>query len=121
MRYADEFVAECESGSPHYLEPYTRWLRARIRLARDNVSGAESDAGTALELVQDVKDPQIVDPVLSSNIHLHAELGRLDAARALADEFLPTISVGASLNGLIGFAWVADRIGLAGPAARASR
>jgi class 3 adenylate cyclase/tetratricopeptide (TPR) repeat protein len=114
LRHADEFIGECESGSPHYLESNTRQHRALVRLARDDVSGAESDAETALELVRDVKDPQIVDPVFSSNIRLHVELGRLDAARALADEFLLTIGAGARLDGLIGFAWVADRIGLAG-------
>jgi tetratricopeptide (TPR) repeat protein len=92
-----------------------RARRAGIRLARDDVHGAESDAGKALELVREVKDPQVFHHVLSSNIRLNAELGRLDAARALADELLPTIGLGARLDGLIEFAWVADRIGMAAP------
>jgi len=62
-----------------------------------------------------VKDPQLFHHVLSSNIRLNAELGRLDVARTLADELLPTIGLGARLDGLIEFAWVADRIGMSGP------
>lgn len=62
-----------------------------------------------------MKDPQLFHHVLSSNIRLNAELGRLDVARALADELLPTVGVGARLDGLIEFAWVAGRIGMAGP------
>jgi tetratricopeptide (TPR) repeat protein len=115
VRLADEFVAECEVGASHYLESMVRQHRALIRLARDDVRGAESDVESALELAREVKDPQIFDPVFSSSIRLNVELGRLDAARALADEFLPTIGVAAKLDGLIQFAWVADRIGMAGP------
>ena len=115
VRHADEFVAECEAGSPHYLEADVRQRRAIVRLAQDDVCGAESDAARALELVREVKDPQLLHHVLSSNIRLNAELNRLDTARALADELLPTVGVGARLDGLIEFAWVADRIGLAGP------
>jgi len=114
VRLADEFVAECEVGSSHYLESMVRQHRALIRLARDDARGAESDVERALELVREVKDPQIFDPVFSSSIRLNVELGRLDAARTLADELLPTIGVGARLDSLIAFAWVADRIGLAG-------
>jgi tetratricopeptide (TPR) repeat protein len=111
VRHADEFVAECEAGSPHYLEADVCQRRAVVRLALDDVrSGATR---RALELVREVKDPQLFHHVLSSNIRLNAELGRLDAARALADELLPTVGVGARLDGLIEFAWIADRIGMA--------
>jgi class 3 adenylate cyclase/tetratricopeptide (TPR) repeat protein len=115
VQHADEFLAECEAGSPHYLESDVRQRRAIVRLARDDIRGAESDAERALELAREVKDPQLFHHVFSSNIRLNAELGRLDAAHALADELLPTIGVGARLDGLIEFAWVADRIGMAGP------
>ena len=113
VRHADEFVAECEAGSPHYLESDVRQRRAIVRFARGDSAGADSDAGRALDLVRQVKDPQLFHHVFSSNIRLNAELGRLDVARALADELLPTIGVGARLDVLTEFAWVADRIGMA--------
>ncbi len=75
--------------------------------------GAEGDAVKALALAREVKDPQIVRHVFSSYIRINVELGRLDGARALADELLPTIGVGARLDGLIELAWVAGRIGVA--------
>jgi len=84
VRHADEFLAECEAGSPHYLESDVRQRRAIVRFARGDTTGAEADAATALELVREVKDPQLVHHVFSSNIRISAELGRLDAARALA-------------------------------------
>ena len=37
LRSADDFIAECEAGSPHYLEPAMRDTRGLIRLALDDV------------------------------------------------------------------------------------
>ncbi len=110
---ADEFLAECEAGSPHYLEAEVRQQRASVRFGRGDTAGAQTDAATALELVREIKDPQLFHSVFSANIRLAAELGRLDAARDLASELLPTIGVGARLDGLIALAWVAGRIGVA--------
>jgi hypothetical protein len=112
-RHADVFVAECEAGSPHYLESEVRQRRASVRFARGDVAGASADSAQALELVREVKDPQIFDVVLASSIRIAAELGELDRARELAAELLPTIGTGARLDGLIDFAWVAGDVGLA--------
>jgi class 3 adenylate cyclase len=113
VRHADEFIAECEAGSPHYLESEVRQRRAMVRFARGETDGAEDDAAKALELVREAKDPQLFHVVLASNVRIAAELGRSDAARALAEELLPTVGVGARLDGLIELAWVAGRIGVA--------
>jgi class 3 adenylate cyclase/tetratricopeptide (TPR) repeat protein len=112
-RYADEFVDECEAGSPHYLESEVRQRRAGIHLARGDVARATADSARALELVREAKDPQIFDLVLSSNIRIAAELGDVAAARALADELLPTVGAGARIDGLIELAWAAGRVGVA--------
>ncbi len=111
--HADEFLAECEAGSPHYLEAEVRQRRASVRFARGDVAGAETDAATALELVREVKDPQLFHHVFASNIRLAVERGRLDAARDLSDELLPTVGVGARLDGLIELVWVAGHVGVA--------
>jgi class 3 adenylate cyclase/tetratricopeptide (TPR) repeat protein len=114
LRHADDFIAECEAGSPHYLESHTRHWRALIKLARDDVRGAEADTHRALELVRDVKDPQILYGVLSTAIRLDAELGRLDVARIRADEFFAMILPGARFDTMMPVAWVAARIDRAG-------
>jgi tetratricopeptide (TPR) repeat protein len=111
-RHADEFLEECEAGSPHYLESEVRQVRSMIRFARGETDGAQADAARALELVREVKDPQLFHLVLSFNIRITAELGRLEAARVLTDELLPTVGIGARLDALIELAWVARRLGL---------
>jgi class 3 adenylate cyclase/tetratricopeptide (TPR) repeat protein len=112
-RHADEFVAECEAGSPHYLDSEVRQRRASVRFARGDVVGATADSARALELVREVKDPQIFDVVLASSIRIAAELGDLQRARELAAELLPTVGVGARLDGLIDLVWVAGHVGVA--------
>jgi class 3 adenylate cyclase len=113
VQHADEFIAECEEGSTHYLESLARVRRADVRLARGDTAGADEDAAVALELVREVKDPQLFQNVLVFNVRLAAELGRLDAARALADELLATVGAGANLFALVSLVWVADGVGVA--------
>jgi class 3 adenylate cyclase/tetratricopeptide (TPR) repeat protein len=112
--HADAFIAECETGSPHYLESHVRQFRALVRIARDDLDGAELDTRRALELVRDVKDPQILYGVVSTAIRLDAELGRLGEARTRADEFLSTIVRAARFDVMMPFAWTAGRIDRAG-------
>jgi hypothetical protein len=48
LHEADEFIAECEAGSPHLQESSVREVRAFIPLARDDVEGALTDLDAAL-------------------------------------------------------------------------
>jgi class 3 adenylate cyclase/tetratricopeptide (TPR) repeat protein len=82
---ADRFIAECES-SPHYQEGAARSVRAYVRLARGDRSGALADWDRSLELAREAKEPQRMLPALLQAARGLAELGRKDEARALALE-----------------------------------
>jgi len=55
---ADAFLATVEAGSPHYQAATAYAFRAQIRLARDDVAGALSDAERAYALGRQAEDPQ---------------------------------------------------------------
>jgi tetratricopeptide (TPR) repeat protein len=106
LRAADVFVAECEAGSPHYLEGDVQGIRARILLARDDVEAAVAAAARAVELGRKAKDPQALRPALGIQIRIDIELGRMADARAVARELLP-------LGGwMVGLAFAAENLGL---------
>jgi class 3 adenylate cyclase/tetratricopeptide (TPR) repeat protein len=87
LRFADEFIAEVEAGSPHYLEAITRALRAIMWIARGDVAGALDEGSRALTPGRLAKDPQSLYPALALNAYLSVEAGAIAAARALFDEF----------------------------------
>jgi class 3 adenylate cyclase/tetratricopeptide (TPR) repeat protein len=87
IRRADAFIAEVEAGAPHYLEGTTRSLRALIRIARGDVSGALEEGGKALEQGRSANDPQSVMPSLVMNGYLAFEAGSTETARSLFAEF----------------------------------
>jgi class 3 adenylate cyclase len=83
-----EFIAECEAGSPHYLEGAVRRERGRIREARGDVEGALEDHGHAVALGRSTNDPQELGPNLGAAIAAFEAHGRLDDARALSRELV---------------------------------
>jgi class 3 adenylate cyclase/tetratricopeptide (TPR) repeat protein len=85
---ADEFLAEVEAGSPHYLAAMCYCTRSAIRVARDDVESAHADAEHAIELVRRSKDPQAVYPTLAVCAHIFCESDRPDRAAELAEEYL---------------------------------
>jgi class 3 adenylate cyclase/tetratricopeptide (TPR) repeat protein len=107
LREADTFVAECEAGSPHYVEHTARLLRALLRLARDEGEPAAADALRAEELARQAKDPQALLPALATRLRVEFELGRLDDAAALAAELLGNPPNVAPLPPAIELAWTA--------------
>ncbi len=88
LRRADAFIAECESGAPHYNEAALHGLRAQILLARDDVAGAEAEAMRSVELARAIDDPQTLIPSLVVAAGVLVALGRPDDARGLAEEVL---------------------------------
>jgi hypothetical protein len=110
---ADAFVAECEAGSPHYLESTVRCDRALMRLARGDFVGAAEDALRAEELAGERKDPQQVLPALGVRLRLESELGRLQNAAALATELLKQPAAHTSLPPALELAWTAERLQIA--------
>ena len=110
LREADRFVAECEAGSPHYLEANAHWIRALLRLARDEGERAAADALRADELAREAKDPQSLLPALGIHLRVELELGRLERAAALSAELLRKHPNVAPLPPAIELAWTAERL-----------
>jgi hypothetical protein len=110
VRAADAFIAECEAGSPHYMEPNARGFRALVRLARGDAQGARDDAQTAVTRAVEGKDPQTLVPALVRAALVQVELGDLVGGGALADEAVAT--AGSDVLTVGGFAshlaWIAQ-------------
>jgi tetratricopeptide (TPR) repeat protein len=88
VELADEFIAETEAGSPHYLEAFCRVVRASIRFARGDLVGASADSERALEAARPARDAQAVAPALQAHATVLLAEGRTDEADALAGELL---------------------------------
>jgi class 3 adenylate cyclase/tetratricopeptide (TPR) repeat protein len=82
----DETLSEVGHG--HALSRYALEMRGRIRLARDDVSGALADAEASLELGRRAKDPQTLFPALSFSALASLEAAKPSDANRLADELL---------------------------------
>jgi tetratricopeptide (TPR) repeat protein len=80
------FIAECEAGSPHYLEAAARGNRAHLREARGDVEGALVDWRRSVELARDTGDPQEVLPQLGEAAEGLERHGFASEARTLATE-----------------------------------
>jgi class 3 adenylate cyclase/tetratricopeptide (TPR) repeat protein len=110
LRVADEFIAECESGSPHVSESNVRWGRAYIHLARGDEEAALTGWEFSLAIARRSEIPDDVVSSLAFGACLYLQLGRLAEAQALADEILAYDADEVAVHGL-GLAWVANRIG----------
>jgi class 3 adenylate cyclase len=97
LSQADAFIAEIESGSPHYLASQVYLARALVHLGRGEDSTVLSDAQKALDAGRRAKDPQILYLTLASAAHIHCQLGDVETAKALAEEFLRAVESGEEL------------------------
>jgi hypothetical protein len=85
---ADEFLAEVDAGSPHYMASAVRSVRALIRVARDDVAGALLDDRVAVELARPLEDPQALHPALCRSAWTLIQAREEAEAAARADEML---------------------------------
>jgi class 3 adenylate cyclase/tetratricopeptide (TPR) repeat protein len=111
------FLDEAEAGSPHYLEPRSRAMRASIRLARGDADGALSDSERGAEAARRALDPQAMAPALCGHAAVLLAAGRRDEADLLASELLqvPAVVEGLTDNGaVIDFAWLLRDLGRQG-------
>jgi class 3 adenylate cyclase/tetratricopeptide (TPR) repeat protein len=88
LRLADEFIAECEAGSPHYMETRTRIDRGRIAFARGDAEGAVLDFDRALTVARSISDPQAILPVLSAAYSAFEVSDRYEEAAPLLNEIV---------------------------------
>jgi ATP/maltotriose-dependent transcriptional regulator MalT len=87
---ADEFIAECETGAPHYLEPMARAVRALIWLGEGALAEASEEIARAEQRGREIGEPQIVFSVLAVKLHVALETGDSPTAEAAAAEILAT-------------------------------
>jgi tetratricopeptide (TPR) repeat protein len=88
---ADEFIAECEAGSPHYMEVATRQIRGVMRVARSDPDGGLADIRRGLALAREAKDPQVLLPMLDLCVLAFEPIGHTEEARELIREALAIV------------------------------
>jgi hypothetical protein len=106
LRHADEFIAESETGSRHYMESVCRLARGRIRLARGDLSAALEDAEKQLVFARMATDPQLVNSALAFRARVALVAEGSDQADAYARELLAMLMEQAELHGVA--EWSAD-------------
>jgi tetratricopeptide (TPR) repeat protein len=88
MSRADDFLTAADSGSGHFMEPYCRAVRARIRLANGNLDGALEDTARALDQARASDQPQMLCPALAVRARVLASVHELDEADRTVDELM---------------------------------
>jgi tetratricopeptide (TPR) repeat protein len=110
---ANDFIAACESGFPHYLESSVRETRAAMLLARGDIEAALEDLGLARELARQSRDPQTQLPPLGASARAYMLLGRTNDAKAIAHELVARLRELAVTPPFVGIiAEFADELGL---------
>ena len=89
---ADQFLAETQAGSPHFMEGSCRLVRGLIRLARGELPGALADAASAVELAGQMGDPEALLAALAFHARALLANGHLERAGAQADQLLAELA-----------------------------
>ena len=89
---ADQFLAETQAGSPHFMEGSCRLVRGLIRVARGELPGALADAASAVELAGQMGDPEALLPALAFQARALLANGHLERAGAQADQLLAELA-----------------------------
>ena len=112
LESADAFIAECEAGSPHTLEEFTREVRAAMSLARGNREQGLRDQLRALELARAKHDPSAQLGSLIGTAATYAEIGHFDEAHRLAVQVPPLVREIGGHGGLTRLALFAETLGI---------
>ena len=114
-QFIDQFIAELEAGSPHYLESPVRLLRAWMRRAAGDLAGASEDSAKALESARHINEAQVLSHALVGRAAiLLAEDRRTDASKLAnealeqGDRYVHSLSDAA----IVDAAWVMHELGL---------
>jgi DNA-binding SARP family transcriptional activator/class 3 adenylate cyclase len=98
LRHANEFIAESETSSRHYMESTCRLARGRIRLARGDLPAALEDADKQLAFARMATDPQVLNSALAFRARVALVTGDRDQAGAYARELLAMLAEQAELH-----------------------
>jgi class 3 adenylate cyclase/tetratricopeptide (TPR) repeat protein len=106
LSLADEFLADAEAGSGHFMEGYCRDVRARIRLARGDLEGALDDSARALDQARASDEPQMLCPAFAVRARVLSATDALAEARQVVREL---VALWATKSNLFpASAWVVD-------------
>jgi class 3 adenylate cyclase/tetratricopeptide (TPR) repeat protein len=111
LEHADRFIAECETGSPHTMEPHARSVRAAIRHARGDSDGAFADLNRSVELTRTRVDSGSRIQALSLLAQFLVSDRRLDEALSLVDELVTLVRGFGAHGALARFGLVAEELG----------
>ena len=114
-RIVEEYIAESEAGTPHYLDGACHYIRAAIRRASGDLPGASADMKQALTLARRSGDAQLLGPALVGRGSVLLEEGRRDEASTLAAEALemgPRLVAVTNDTGVVHAAWLMRDLGL---------
>ena len=89
---AEQFLAEVEAGSPHFMERACRQARGLIRLARGDYPGALADAASAVEIAKQIGDLDALLPAVAFQAQALLVNGRAEQASAQASELLAELA-----------------------------
>ena len=78
---ADAFIRECDAGSPHVQENTVRVVRAMLRAAHGDGTGALSDLERSVAVVRERQDPVQIQGMLGIHVGALADHGRYTARR----------------------------------------
>jgi hypothetical protein len=92
IRAADEFIAESEATTSHYMDSACQSIRGRIRLARGDSGGALQDADQMLAAARVIGDLQVVYPALAFRASISTAAGDMDQAAAYASDLLTRLA-----------------------------
>lgn len=88
LSVAEEFLVDAEASGGHFMDGYCRNMRGRIRLARDDISGALDDAARALAHARESNEPQMLYPASAFQVRAFALSDALNEAGELAEELI---------------------------------
>ena len=106
----DEFIRECEGGSPHTLEHGMRTVRAQIRRAQGDVVGAFADHARAVTLARERGESVQLAGALALYATALADEGQSDEARVLVAEIVASTRAYGVHGYVVPLALQADRL-----------
>jgi class 3 adenylate cyclase/tetratricopeptide (TPR) repeat protein len=97
--------SQLDNPEPHYLQHVCREVRAYIRLARGDVTGAATDSDASVVDARAIRDPQALIPSLSMRAFLLTRMGRTAEVETVLAELADARR---ALESQPGGAWIVD-------------
>jgi class 3 adenylate cyclase/tetratricopeptide (TPR) repeat protein len=87
----DRFIGTVDAGAPHYMAAWIRQVRAKMRVARGDLAGAEADLAISRPFARSSGEAQVLLPLLADSALIAALVdgpGAVDEVEALLAELV---------------------------------